>query len=110
MNLDFNKDPHRRLNLLTGEWVQVSPHRTKRPWQGQVEDADTSSKPKFDKNCYLCPRNERAGGKKNPDYTSTFSFVNDFSALMEHYPSAQINDSDLLVAKGERGICKVICF
>ncbi len=28
---------HRRLNLLTGEWVLVSPHRTQRPWQGQKE-------------------------------------------------------------------------
>ena len=29
--------PHRRFNALTGEWVLVSPHRAKRPWQGQVE-------------------------------------------------------------------------
>ena len=29
---------HRRKNLLTGEWVLVSPQRTQRPWQGQLED------------------------------------------------------------------------
>jgi UDPglucose--hexose-1-phosphate uridylyltransferase len=28
---------HRRRNPLTGDWVLVSPHRAKRPWQGQVE-------------------------------------------------------------------------
>ena len=35
---DWTKDPHRRFNPLTREWVLVSPHRTDRPWQGQVED------------------------------------------------------------------------
>ena len=29
--------PHRRRNPLSGEWVLVSPHRTARPWQGQLE-------------------------------------------------------------------------
>ena len=29
---------HRRKNLLTGEWVLVSPQRTQRPWQVQLED------------------------------------------------------------------------
>ncbi|MEX0719551.1 MAG: UDP-glucose--hexose-1-phosphate uridylyltransferase [Balneolaceae bacterium] len=110
MNLDFTKHPHRRLNLLTNEWVQVSPHRTKRPWQGQEEETARDQKPDFDPNCYLCPGNERAGGAKNPDYSSTFSFVNDFSALMENSPDAENNDNDLLVSKGERGVCKVICF
>ena len=34
---DPSEHPHRRRNLLTGEWVLVSPHRTKRPGQGQTE-------------------------------------------------------------------------
>jgi hypothetical protein len=34
--------PHRRLNLLTREWVLVSPHRAKRPWLGQVEKKPAS--------------------------------------------------------------------
>ncbi|WP_103666132.1 UDP-glucose--hexose-1-phosphate uridylyltransferase [Gracilimonas amylolytica] len=110
MKLDFNKHPHRRLNLLTGEWVQVSPHRTKRPWQGQEEETAQNTKPEYDPTCYLCPGNDRAGEAKNPEYTSTFSFVNDFSALLPDTSNEEVNDSDLLIAKGERGICKVICF
>ena len=29
--------PHRRYNPLIDQWVLVSPHRAKRPWQGQQE-------------------------------------------------------------------------
>lgn len=110
MSLDFNTDPHRRLNLLTGEWVQVSPHRTKRPWQGKQEKTHSDSKLKHDATCYLCPGNVRAGGIQNPNYSSTFSFVNDYSALLHNSSHDKFNDNNLLIAKGERGICKVICF
>ena len=74
----FDDHPHRRLNQLTGEWVLVSPHRTKRPWQGQQEAPDRSALPEHDPECYLCPGNERAGGAVNPDYDGTFVFINDF--------------------------------
>lgn len=110
MKLDFTKHPHRRLNLLTGEWVQVSPHRTQRPWQGQEEETAGDKKPEYDPKCYLCPGNDRAGDASNPKYTSTFSFVNDFSALLPDTSNEKINDNDLLISKGERGMCKVICF
>jgi len=107
---NFSEKPHRRLNVLTGEWVQVSPHRTKRPWQGKEEKKVANEKPKYDPDCYLCPGNARAGGKKNPEYTSTFAFDNDFSALLPGTESESMNEKDLLVAITERGICRVICF
>lgn len=110
MNIDLNNHPHRRYNILTGEWVQVSPHRTKRPWQGKTEDQVGESKPEYDPACYLCPGNSRAGGKQNSDYKSTFVFTNDFSALKPDTPSEILNENDLLIAKGEKGICRVICF
>ena len=72
--------PHRRRNLLTGDWVLVSPHRTKRPWLGQVEKKPAQSLPQYDPTCCLCPGNERAGGVRNPSYTGTFVFNNDFAA------------------------------
>jgi UDPglucose--hexose-1-phosphate uridylyltransferase len=78
--------PHKRFNPLTGEWILVSPHRSKRPWQGQVEKPVQEKKPPYDPSCYLCPGNERAGGKTNPDYKGTYVFTNDFSALLEDTP------------------------
>lgn len=103
--------PHRRLNILTNEWVQVSPHRTKRPWQGKQESHGFDKKPSYDPTCYLCPGNERSGGShKNPVYSSTYSFVNDFSALLPETKTHVLNDCDLLVGAAERGMCKVLCF
>ncbi|CAA9589135.1 MAG: Galactose-1-phosphate uridylyltransferase, partial [uncultured Thermomicrobiales bacterium] len=74
--------PHRRYNTLTGEYVLVSPHRTKRPWQGKQETPARQERPRYDPKCYLCPGNERAGGERNPKYTGTFVFDNDFAALL----------------------------
>jgi len=106
----INDVPHTRLNLLTGERVLVSPHRSKRPWQGQVEDLATDNRPEYDPKCYLCPGNSRADGDQNPKYTKPFVFVNDFSALLKDSPDGQINVDNLLIAETERGICKVIAF
>ena len=110
MSLDLNNHPHRRWNPLTGEWVQVSPHRAKRPWQGKEEETPGNKKPEYDPECYLCPGNDRAGDASNPEYESTFVFTNDFSALKPDVPSDEMNTDDLLVAKGEKGTCRVICF
>lgn len=102
--------PHTRVNILTGEKVLVSPHRSKRPWQGQIEDADDRQRPEYDPKCYLCPGNMRADGTKNPDYEDSFVFVNDFSALLEDVPQDADNKDELLVYASERGICKVLAF
>ena len=102
--------PHRRWNPLLREWVLVSPQRTQRPWQGQMEKTSASAALKYDPNCYLCPGNSRAGGHKNPDYDSTLVFDNDFAALVPENPGGESDQSDLVVAKAERGICRVICF
>jgi UDPglucose--hexose-1-phosphate uridylyltransferase len=97
------------------EWVVVSPHRTKRPWQGQVETPPPDTRPEYDPDCYLCPGNARAGGVRNPDYTGTFVFTNDFAALMPDVPPGELVEgraegSPLLHAVAERGICRVLCY
>jgi len=103
-------EPHRRLNALTGDWVLVSPHRTARPWQGQVEDVAPEHRPAYDPACYLCPGNDRAGGAHTPDYTATYVFDNDFAALKPDTAAERVEDDGLLVAESERGICRVVCF
>lgn len=108
-SIDMKEHPHRRYNPLTGEWVKVSPHRMKRPWNGQVEKPSLATKPEYDPGCYLCPGNERAGGVHNPEYKSTFIFENDFAALLKNTPPGEL-DEGLFKAKSERGLCKVICF
>ena len=102
--------PHRRYNPLTREWVLVSPQRTQRPWQGQVEHERHPASVSYDPNCYLCPGNERAGGQRNPAYTSTFVFDNDFAALKPDIAEGSIDTAGLLVAASERGLCRVVCF
>src|SRR5690349_20664324 len=102
---------HRRCNPLTGEWVLVSPHRAKRPWLGQMEKTPLENLPQYDPTCYLCPGNERAGGIKNPNYDGTFTFDNDFAALLpDAIQQTVADDSSVLVAEAEGGICRVVCF
>ena len=101
---------HRRKNILTGEWIQVSPHRTKRPWQGKTEEVHEMKAHAYDPTCYLCPGNMRANGEENPNYKGVFVFENDFAALQNDVPAKKINVQDLLQAKSEKGICKVVCF
>jgi UDPglucose--hexose-1-phosphate uridylyltransferase len=103
--------PHRRWNPLRQSWVMVSPHRTKRPWQGEVAQKTTPSGVSYDPACYLCPGNKRAGGDVNPAYDGIFSFVNDYAALLpEAAAASEAPASPLLVAEPVRGLCKVVCF
>ncbi len=110
--MKLTEDPHRRLNALTNEWVLVSPHRATRPWQGEVAKLPSVTEPAYDPTCYLCPGNARAGGIRNPSYTATFVFENDFAALKPQTAHARldVDNKGLLVAEAEPGICRVICF
>ena len=106
--LDLSKYPHRRKNILTDEWVLVSPHRTQRPWQGEVAPPSIAKRPAYDPECYLCPGNKRANGETNPQYRDTFAFTNDFSSLLPETPSIKAGDGSFLVARSEKGICRVV--
>lgn len=107
---DLQQHPHRRLNPLTREWVLVSPHRTARPWLGKVESPQPEEQPRYDPSCYLCPGNSRAGGIRNPLYSSTFVFDNDYPTLLPNGSEISVDESGLLVARSEAGVCRVVCF
>jgi UDPglucose--hexose-1-phosphate uridylyltransferase len=108
--VELQNTPHRRFNPLLREWVLISPQRTQRPWQGQTEEGQIYPAKPYDPLCYLCPGNTRANGAKNPHYTSTYIFDNDFPALLPQTLEEEHIDSGLLVAHPERGICRVACF
>lgn len=102
--------PHRRYNPLADRWVLVSPHRAKRPWQGQQEPPDAAQRPSYDPSCYLCAGNARVTGDVNPDYRGTYVFTNDFAALMPDTPFAKESGDPLLRYQSVRGTSRVICF
>lgn len=104
---------HRRFNPLTGRWVLVSPHRTQRPWQGQIEAPERQVLPDHDPDCFLCPRNTRANGAVNPDYSGPWVFQNDFAALIPTSGPIEEPGADgdpLLMAEPVAGECRVMCF
>jgi UDPglucose--hexose-1-phosphate uridylyltransferase len=107
---DFKEHSHSRLNILTGEWILVSPHRSKRPWQGKIELVPLLNRPAHDPDCFLCSGNKRADGTLNPDYKGSLSFTNDFSALLKSTPEGKYYKGNLLRAKSEAGVCRVIVF
>lgn len=102
--------PHRRFNALTGEWVSVSPHRNRRPWQGRTEPVVSAALPEHDPQCPLCPGNLRASGERNPQYRSTHVFTNDFPAFLPDVPPLRSGGHPLLQAESSSGTCRVICF
>lgn len=105
----MHESPHRRLNLLTGEWVLVSPHRMARPWSGAVEAAAEPAVASHDPACPLCPGVTRASGLVNPVYEGPYAFANDFPALLEHAEVRDATGDPLFVQESEAGVCRVLC-
>jgi galactose-1-phosphate uridylyltransferase len=115
---NLSTHPHRHYNPLSREWVLVSPHRTQRPWQGQVEQAAPEQRPAYDAQCDLCPGNQRAAGARNPAYQGTFVCTNNYAALLLDKPDGTFEcgaggaheGTPLLRAVSERGTERVVYF
>ena len=101
--------PHRRRNALTGEWVTVSPQRTKRPWQGDEAEEIEATGVTYDPDCYLCPGNTRANGLVNPDYSGPWAFDNDFPALSDGIGANEIGPNEIGLEEGESRRDSVCC-
>lgn len=109
MTFDPAEHPHRRQNLLTGEWLLVSPHRASRPWQGAEGPSGFDEGLHYDPVCYLCPGNTRANGGRNPVYDGAYVFANDFAALLPDTPNPPPVDPLMPVAPA-RGEAHVLCY
>jgi UDPglucose--hexose-1-phosphate uridylyltransferase len=109
-NQNADRQPHRRYNVLTGEWVLVSPQRTQRPWLGKTETLPGTDRSRHDPSCYLCPGNLRANGVSNPSYDHVYVFPNDFSALIPDGGISTSTSTALLQRESVKGECRVICF
>jgi UDPglucose--hexose-1-phosphate uridylyltransferase len=107
--LDVSDHPHRRLNLLTGDWLLVSPHRAKRPWHGDETPPLPKASAAHDPHCHLCPENVRANGTRNPNYSGPHVFANDFPALTSTRQSLDAQD-DIFRAMPAAGEARVVCF
>src|SRR5678815_1265183 len=66
-----------RWHPLRREWVVISSHRDRRPWQGETVSDTAAARVAYDPTCYLCPGNTRVSGQQNPAYTGVFAFDND---------------------------------
>ena len=99
----------RRLNLLTGEWILVSPERMSRPWHGAVGKEPTPAPVHHDPSCNLCPRGKRMNGAQNPDYEGVYVFDNDFPALSTG-ALQQLQADPILVREAESGVCRVLVY
>lgn len=103
----FSDHSHRRLNLLTGDYVLCSPHRAKRPWQGAEEVVKKNTSPSYDPKCYLCPGNTRITDDVNPKYASTYVFPNDFPAVQLNQPDYEEQEESGELSVLKRRLCKV---
>lgn len=110
-NSDQAREPHRRRNPLTGEWVLISPQRNLRPWQGATESVAENSGQAHEPDCYLCPRNTRVGGKINPNYSGPYVFSNDFPALLPNTTTKHPTGASTLHHSAPvKGEARVICY
>lgn len=99
-----------RWHPLREEWVIVAAHRQQRPWSGQRVAAPAARAPAYLPDCYLCPGNGRVGGRRNPEYTSTFVFDNDLPCVGADAPRELEAPPPPFRNRPADGVARVVCF
>lgn len=102
-----------RWQPLRQEWVVVAAHRGSRPWSGEMKPPPREHDAPYKTDCYLCPGNERAGGRaRNPDYDGVYVFDNDFPCVGPDAPR-ELEPSvapDILRNRPAAGKARVVCY
>ena len=99
-----------RWHPLREEWVIVAAHRQNRPWSGEVMAQTGRVIPAYLPDCYLCPKNARISGDKNPDYEGVFVFDNDHPCVGHKAPIELDSPVGLYQNRPAQGIARVVCY
>ncbi|MBX2835416.1 MAG: galactose-1-phosphate uridylyltransferase [Gammaproteobacteria bacterium] len=100
----------RRWHPLLQQWVLIAATSGNRPWSGAMAQATLETELEHDPDCYLCPSVSRANGNKNPDYTGTHSFDNDYPSLSPLAPANTSEQPEFLTTAQANGRCRVLCW
>ena len=110
MTLDLNEHPHRRRNPLTGDWILVSPHRTRRPWHGRREGLPVLLPRRTTRPATSVPAMPEPAGQPTPGMRAHL-YSQMISVHCSRKPRAlPMPLIPLLRAQGSPGECRVICF
>src|SRR5215217_1268575 len=99
-----------RWHPLRREWVVISSHRDRRPWQGETVGDGTPPGVAYDAGCYLCPGNARVSGQRNPVYRGVFAFDNDHPCVGPSAPEPSLLRPGVYRNRRAEGLSRVVCY
>ncbi|HEY5413598.1 MAG TPA: galactose-1-phosphate uridylyltransferase [Gemmatimonadaceae bacterium] len=99
-----------RWHPLRREWVVISSHRDRRPWQGETVGDARAPRIDYDPGCYLCPGNSRVSGERNPAYDGVFAFDNDHPCVGPDAPDPEALPTGPYQVRRADGLSRVVCY
>lgn len=99
-----------RWHPLRREWVVISAHRDRRPWQGETVGNGQTPRAPYAPDCYFCPGNARVSGERNPAYTAVFAFDNDHPCVGPRAPEPHPLAIGPYRNRRAAGLSRVVCY